>query len=75
MYGELHPATVVVGGDGTYDVRGRLDSDDDDLPEGDDDRDERRIVVTLAPGADAAAPGAGPATGRGKGWGACGSGW
>ncbi len=47
--------TVVVGGSGTYDVRGRLESDDDDLPEGDDDRDERRIVVTLAPGADAAA--------------------
>ena len=44
--------TIEIGGSGTYDVRGRLEDDDDDLPEGDDDREDRRIVVTLAPGTD-----------------------
>jgi subtilisin family serine protease len=47
--------SVRVGGNGTYDVRGHLEDEDDDLPEGDDDREERRFVVTLAPGTDAVA--------------------
>jgi hypothetical protein len=44
--------TIEIGGNGTYDVRGRLEDDDDDLPEGDEGREARRIVVTLAPGTD-----------------------
>lgn len=46
--------TIELGGTGTFQVRGKVEDDGDDLPEGDDDREERRIVVTLAPGTDAA---------------------
>ncbi|MHC4860751.1 MAG: hypothetical protein ACYTDY_11755, partial [Planctomycetota bacterium] len=43
------------GGSGTYEVRGRPTDDEDEIPDGEEEVEARRIVLFLEPGADPAA--------------------